>query len=97
MALWRPLDETKRWIEQKFAKRPAVLQANLAAFNAGWLFGETTELLDVEYLVKPPRDVPPGTYRNVNGTTARSLGLIAGLPELVLAVIRLWRYVLDRR
>src|SRR6201997_720876 len=73
----RPTDGTKRWIEQKFAKRPAVLEANLAAFNAGWSFGETTELLDVQYLVKPATDVPPGTYRNVNGTTALALGLIA--------------------
>jgi 2-oxoglutarate ferredoxin oxidoreductase subunit alpha len=73
----RPTDGTKRWIEQKFAKRPAVMQANLAAFNAGWSFGETTELLDVQYLVKPATDVPPGTYRNVNGTTALALGLIA--------------------
>ena len=66
-----------------------MLHANLAAFNAGWSFGETTELLDVQYKVKPATDVPPGTYRNVNGTTALSLGLIAasvrsGLP-LVLA------------
>jgi 2-oxoglutarate ferredoxin oxidoreductase subunit alpha len=84
----RPTDGTKRWIEQKFAKRPAVLQANLAAFNAGWSFGETTELLDVQYHVKPATDVPAGTYRNVNGTTALSLGLIAasvrsGLPLLL--------------
>jgi 2-oxoglutarate/2-oxoacid ferredoxin oxidoreductase subunit alpha len=84
----RPTDGTKRWIEQKFAKRPAVLQANLAAFNAGWSFGETTELLDVQYLVKPATDVAPGTYRNVNGITALSLGLIAasvrsGLPLLL--------------
>ena len=73
----RPTDVTKKWIEEKFAKRPAVLLANLAAFNAGWSFGETTELLDVQYKVKPASDVPPGTYRNVNGTTALSLGLIA--------------------
>jgi 2-oxoglutarate/2-oxoacid ferredoxin oxidoreductase subunit alpha len=84
----RPTDGTKRWIEQKFAKRPAVLQANLAAFNAGWSFGETTELLDVQYRVKPASDVPAGTYRNVNGTTALALGLIAasvrsGLPLLL--------------
>src|SRR5437660_1499599 len=84
----RPTDGTKRWIEQKFAKRPAVLQANLAAFNAGWSFGETTELLDVQYKVRPATDAPPGTYRNVNGITALSLGLIAasvrsGLPLLL--------------
>jgi 2-oxoglutarate ferredoxin oxidoreductase subunit alpha len=85
----RPTDVTKRWIEKKFARTPAVAEANLAAFNAGWSFGETTELLDVQYHVAPATDVAPGTYRNVNGTTALSLGLIAasvrsGLP-LVLA------------
>jgi 2-oxoglutarate ferredoxin oxidoreductase subunit alpha len=85
----RPTEVTERWIAEKFSKRPAIAKANLAAFNAGWSFGETTELLDVQYHVAAATDVAPGTYRNVNGTTALSLGLIAasvrsGLP-LVLA------------
>ena len=85
----RPTEVTQRWIEKKFARTPPVAEANLTAFNAGWSFGETTELLDVQYRVPPATDVAPGTYRNVNGTTALSLGLIAasvrsGLP-LVLA------------
>src|SRR5438309_2310263 len=73
----RPTDVTERWIEQKFKGKAAVMNANLAAFNAGWSFGETTELLDVQYRVKPLTGVPPGTYRNVNGTAALALGLIA--------------------
>jgi 2-oxoglutarate/2-oxoacid ferredoxin oxidoreductase subunit alpha len=73
----RPADVTQRWIRQKFERNPAVMEANLAAFNAGWSFGETTELLDVQYHVNRATDVPPGTYRNVNGTTALALGLIA--------------------
>ncbi len=85
----RPTEGTERWIAQKFDRRPALAEANLAAFKAGWSFGETTELLDVQYHVAAATDVAPGTYRNVNGTTALSLGLIAasvrsGLP-LVLA------------
>ena len=85
----RPTDVTKHWIERKFARNPAVAQANLAAFSAGWSFGETTELLDVQYVVNAATDVLPGSYRNVNGITALALGLIAasvrsGLP-LVLA------------
>jgi 2-oxoglutarate ferredoxin oxidoreductase subunit alpha len=85
----RPTEVTERWIEHRFARDPTVAQANLAAFNAGWSFGETTELLDVQYRVAAASDVPAGTYRNVNGTTALTLGLIAasvrsGLP-LVLA------------
>jgi 2-oxoglutarate ferredoxin oxidoreductase subunit alpha len=85
----RPTEVTERWIGQKFSRTPAVLKANLAAFNAGWSFGETTELLDVQYRVKPSEEAPAGIYRNVNGTSALALGLVAasvrsGLP-LVLA------------
>ncbi len=72
----RPVDGTEQWIEQKFAKKGAILKANLAAFHAGYNFGETTELLDIQYRVKPA-SLPPGTYRNVDGTTATALGLIA--------------------
>jgi 2-oxoglutarate ferredoxin oxidoreductase subunit alpha len=85
----RPTDVTQRWIEKKFAKEPHVREVNLAAFRAGWNFGETSELIDVRYEVAPATDVPPGVYRNVNGTTTTALGLVAasvrsGLP-LVLA------------
>ena len=83
----RPTDVTKRWVEKKFARQPAVAQANLAAFNAGWSFGETTELLDVQYRVPAATDVPPGTYRNVNGTTALSLGLIAASVRAKLPLV----------
>src|SRR3954466_14826635 len=34
----RPVDVTERWIETKFASKPAVMEANLAAFRAGWSF-----------------------------------------------------------
>jgi 2-oxoglutarate/2-oxoacid ferredoxin oxidoreductase subunit alpha len=80
----RPTDPTAGWIETKFASTPAVRDANLAAFRAGYNFGETAELLHVHYEVAAaPAD--PGTYRAVNGSTATALGLIAasvrsGLP-----------------
>jgi 2-oxoglutarate/2-oxoacid ferredoxin oxidoreductase subunit alpha len=80
----RPTDVTVKWVEEKFAAKPKVMEANLAAFKAGYNFGETAELLQVHYEVKPaPAD--PGTYRGVNGTTAAALGLISasvrsGLP-----------------
>jgi 2-oxoglutarate ferredoxin oxidoreductase subunit alpha len=80
----RPTDATARWIEQKFASKPEIMEANIAAFRAGYNFGETAELLHVHYEVKPA-PAEPGTYRGVNGTTATALGLIAasvrsGLP-----------------
>jgi 2-oxoglutarate/2-oxoacid ferredoxin oxidoreductase subunit alpha len=81
----RPTDVTERWIEAKFKARPRIAQANLAAFRAGWSFGETSELIDVQVRVPPATDVEAGLYRNVNGTQAAALGLIAasvrsGLP-----------------
>ncbi len=80
----RPTDATVRWIEDKFEAKPQVMEANLAAFRAGYNFGETAELLHVHYEVKPA-PAEPGTYRAVNGSTATALGLIAasvrsGLP-----------------
>jgi 2-oxoglutarate ferredoxin oxidoreductase subunit alpha len=80
----RPTDVTIRWIEQKFAKKPEIKEANLSAFKAGYNFGETTELFAHSYEVKPFH-AKPGTYRNVSGATALAWGLIAasvksGLP-----------------
>jgi 2-oxoglutarate ferredoxin oxidoreductase subunit alpha len=79
----RPVDVTERWIRGKFSG--PVCEANLAAFRAGWSFGETSELIDVQVKVDRNVDVAPGTYRNINGTEATALGLIAasvksGLP-----------------
>jgi len=72
----RPTEPTVEWIEKKFDDKPPVRDANLAAFRAGYNFGETAELLAVHYEVDPA-PAPPGTYRNVNGTQALALGLIA--------------------
>jgi len=82
----RPAEPTAAWIETKFASTQAVRDANLAAFRAGYNFGETAELLHVHYEVAPA-PAEPGTYRAVNGSTATALGLIAasvrsGLPLL---------------
>ena len=72
----RPTQPSVNWIEKKFEDKPPVRDANLAAFRAGYNFGETAELLAVHYEVEPA-PAPPGTYRNVNGTQALALGLIA--------------------
>src|SRR4051794_26726817 len=84
----RPSEVTERWIAKKFGGRPHVMEANLAAYRAGWSFGETSELIGNQIHVAPAIDVPPGTYRNVNGTQATALGLVAasvqsGLPLLL--------------
>ena len=72
----RPTEPSTSWIEKKFADQPSVRDANLAAFRAGYNFGETAELIAVHYEVEAA-PAPPGTYRNVNGTQALAYGLIA--------------------
>ncbi|HEX2027259.1 MAG TPA: 2-oxoacid:acceptor oxidoreductase subunit alpha [Nitriliruptorales bacterium] len=72
----RPVDTTVAWLEQKFARAPAIAQANVHALKAGYNFGETTELFAHRYEVKPAK-LPPGRYRTISGNTALAYGLIA--------------------
>src|SRR5438874_13525401 len=72
----RPTDVTLTWLERKFAGKDEILAANVAAFKAGYNFGETTELFAHTYEVKKA-PAEPGTYRNVTGSTALAWGLIA--------------------
>src|SRR6266540_1398635 len=80
----RPTEVTTSWLGKKFKNKEEILKANLAAFRAGYNFGETTELFAHTYEVKPA-PAAPGTYKNVNGNTALAWGLVAasvrsGLP-----------------
>ena len=71
----RPTQPSVDWVGKKFADQPHLRDANLAAFRAGYNFGETAELLAVHYEVDAA-PAPPGTYRNINGTQALAYGLI---------------------
>jgi 2-oxoglutarate ferredoxin oxidoreductase subunit alpha len=80
----RPVESTIAFLESKFAAKPEIMKANIAAFQAGWNYGETTEAFSVQYEVKPAR-LEPGTYRNITGNSALAIGLVAasrrsGLP-----------------
>jgi 2-oxoglutarate ferredoxin oxidoreductase subunit alpha len=72
----RPTEPTLEWLRSKFSGAPEVAAANVAAFEAGFAFGETTELFAHSYEVKPAA-LPPGTYRQITGNVALSYGLIA--------------------
>ncbi len=49
----RPTEGTEAFLSKRFAKVPAIRDANLTAFKAGWNFGETTEVFVVQYEIKP--------------------------------------------
>ncbi|MFE0413066.1 2-oxoacid:acceptor oxidoreductase subunit alpha [Streptomyces tendae] len=74
----RPTEGTEKFLKSKFAKKPDIAAANIAAYRAGWNFGETTEDFAVSYEVAPAATAfPPGTYRNISGNLALAYGLIA--------------------
>ncbi len=80
----RPTEATLEWILERFKANPLVLDANTRAFKAGYHFGETAELFESNYQVRPA-PLEAGTYTNVTGNTALAWGLIAasqgsGLP-----------------
>jgi 2-oxoglutarate ferredoxin oxidoreductase subunit alpha len=72
----RPIGPTFDWIAGKFAKTPALADANARVLRAGYNFGDTTELFHTAYHVEPAR-IGAGTYRNITGNTGTALGFVA--------------------
>jgi len=73
----RDLEPTLKNIAAKFAKKPDLVEANLTAMRAGHAYAETTEVFQTAYRV-PKAPMRPGTYRNIMGNQALSLGVVVG-------------------
>jgi len=71
----RPLENTENWIEQKFSKKPAIALANKTALHAGYNCGGNMESIG-RFAIKSAT-ITPGTYRNITGNEALTLGLLA--------------------
>ena len=74
----RPMEPTIAWLEQKFAKKPDIVDANVRALKAGYNAGDIRELFQGQYEVPKTSELPAGTYRNVMGNDALAMGLVAG-------------------
>jgi 2-oxoglutarate ferredoxin oxidoreductase subunit alpha len=75
----RERESTIEWLRQKFAKNPHVADANVAALNAGHIYGETAEMPSgIGCYQVPKAKLAPGVYRNVTGNEATAWGLLAG-------------------
>ena len=82
----RPTSTTERFIKTKFAKKPDLLAANVAALRAGFNYGETTEDFAHTYQVSAA-SMPEGTYRNITGNVALSYGLVAAAHRAGLRLV----------
>ncbi|MEO8167104.1 MAG: 2-oxoacid:acceptor oxidoreductase family protein, partial [bacterium] len=51
----RPLDQSIRYIKEKFGKDPQVVEANTRVLHAGYNYGDTVEIFTTRYEVKPAK------------------------------------------
>ena len=80
----RDMQQTIDFLQAKFGKKPAILNANISVLKAGYHFGETTETYNAQYKIAPAK-LEPGTYRGIMGNEALVMGLVtasqkSGLP-----------------
>ncbi len=80
----RPVESVLAKLKAKFAKKPAVYEANAKVVEAGWNYGHNTHASMPTYRIET-EPTQPGIYTDVNGNTATAWGLIlasekSGLP-----------------
>ncbi|PCC73356.1 2-oxoglutarate ferredoxin oxidoreductase subunit alpha [Nannocystis exedens] len=75
----RERESTAEWLRGKFAKNPNIAEANIAALNAGHVYGETAEMPQGIHAYEVPKArLQEGHYRNVTGNEATAWGLLTG-------------------
>ena len=72
----RDMDNTIRFLTEKFSKKPEILESNIKVLKAGYHYGDTTEEFTNRYLVEKAK-MKPGNYRSIMGNQALAYGLIA--------------------
>lgn len=80
----RPLAAAEDFLRNKFAKKPAVADANIKVIEAGYNYGHNIHATVSTYRIESD-DPKPGIYTDINGNTATAWGLIlasekSGLP-----------------
>jgi len=78
MSYWlynRSMDNTYRWLDDKFKSKPLLAEANKRAMKAGYSYCEATEAFQVSYEI-PPAKLTPGLYRNLSGNQALAMGFV---------------------
>ena len=71
----RKLEVTEDFIKEKFAKKESLIDANIKVLNAGYNYGDTSEIFTSRYNVKAA-ELPAGEYRSIMGNQATAIGLV---------------------
>ncbi|MBC9933885.1 2-oxoacid:acceptor oxidoreductase subunit alpha [Chitinophaga qingshengii] len=81
----RNMDNTETFLQEKFGKKPEILESNLKVLRAGYHFADTVEAFTTRYRVEKAR-MEPGTYRSITGNTALAYGLVAASQKANLPI-----------
>ena len=73
----RDLELVNNFLREKFAKKPAIAEANILVIQAGYDYGHNTHAsVPATYRIES-REKVPGRYMDITGNKATSYGLIA--------------------
>jgi 2-oxoglutarate ferredoxin oxidoreductase subunit alpha len=73
----RPIDQAIHFLQNKFSKKPTILEANIKVLTDGFNYGHNLHLTVSTYLVDKSHEVPKGRYTSISGNKATAWGLIA--------------------
>ena len=71
----RPIDAAIRHLQSKFAKKPAIFEANREVLQAGYNYGHNIHASVSTYRIET-ENPQKGVYTDINGNTATAWGLI---------------------
>ena len=71
----RPLESALHHLKTKFAKKPAIYEANAKVIQAGHDYGHNIHASVSTYRIESD-EIKPGVYTDINGNTATAWGLI---------------------
>ena len=77
----RSMDETIKFLEGKFRKKPVLIKANTKALEAGYNYALTIRAIASNYKV-PAARIDKGIYRHISGNQASAWGLLAATEKL---------------
>ncbi len=73
----RPIDQAIHFLQNKFSKKPTVLEANIKVLTDGYNYGHNLHLSVVRFQVDKSHETPKGRYTSISGNKASAWGLIA--------------------
>jgi len=73
----RPLEHAMHMLQNKFAKKPSIAQANIKVLTDGYNYGHNTHSSVSTYRIESKGIKEKGLYTDVNGNLATAYGLVA--------------------